>query len=303
LARSSLLKIIHTALTPRVLVDGGVVTRPGGRFQADATAWAILVLYGAGDEDMFALDVHRRRLMQEQSNDGRVSIDQEHPDSYWPTALAIIAWHNSLLSMNAKQRAVQFLLEAGGVHSPRRSNDPSGHDTSIRGWPWVSGTHSWIEPTALAVIALKNAGHGQHGRTREAVRMIANRQLPHGGWNYGNTVVFGRELHPMPESTGAALLGLAGEAERTTVARSLDYLHGEIDRLYTPISLGWGLLGLAAWNLWPSNGMALVERCLNSQSRYGPYDTSSLCLVLLGALAGQRKRGAGPLFPLAPSGG
>jgi len=116
--------------------------------------------------------------------------------------------------------------------------------------------------------------------------MMLDRQLPHGGWNYGNTTVYGRELHPMPESTGAALTGLAGQAEQGTVARSIDYLQGEVDRLRTPISLGWGLLGLAAWDLWPSNGAALVERCVVNQARYGEYDTSALCLLLLAAVEG-----------------
>ena len=51
----------------------------------------------------------------------------------------------------------------------------------------------------------------------------------------------------MPESTGSALTGLAGHVEMGVVARSLDYLRGEVNALRTPVSLGWGLLGLAAW--------------------------------------------------------
>lgn len=138
----------------------------------------------------------------------------------------------------------------------------------------------------MAVIALTATGHGQHERVLEAIRMTLDRQLPHGGWNVGATVVFGRELHPMPECTGAALAALVGQVDRGTVARSLDYLQGEVDRLGTPVSLGWALLGLAAWERWPSNGAALVERCLANQVRYGEYDTSALCLLLLGALDG-----------------
>jgi hypothetical protein len=137
-------------------------------------------------------------------------------------------------------------------------------------------------------MALRAAGYGQHDRVLEAIRMILDRQLPHGGWNYGNTLMFGKELHPMPDSTGAALTGLAGAVDQDTVSRSLDYLQGEVDRLRTPISLGWSLLGLAAWDLWPLNGAALVERCLANQTRYGEYDTSALCLLFLGALAGER---------------
>jgi hypothetical protein len=144
-------------------------------------------------------------------------------------------------------------------------------------------------------MALRATGHGQHDRVREAIQMILDRQLPHGGWNYGNTLMFGKELHPMPESTGAALTGLAGIVDQHTVSRSLEYLQGEIARLRTPISLGWSLLGLAAWNLWPSNGAALLERCLANQLRYGDYDTSALCLLFLGALAGEPDT-ATPLF-------
>lgn len=117
--------------------------------------------------------------------------------------------------------------------------------------------------------------------------MLLDRQLPHGGWNAGNTVIFGRELHPNPEGTGAALTGLAGIVSPERVVRSIDYLRGEADRLCTPVSLGWALLGLGAWGQRPPNSMALVERCLTNQSRYGVYDTSALCLLFIGGLLGE----------------
>jgi len=136
------------------------------------------------------------------------------------------------------------------------------------------------------MVALKATGHSRHDRVSEAVRMLLDRQLLHGAWNHGNSFVFGRELRPTPDSTGAALAALAHMVDRHHVARAIDYLQGEVDHLRTPISLGWSLIGLAAWNVWPSNGLALVERCLVNQSRLGVYDTSSLSLLFLGALAG-----------------
>jgi len=260
--------------------------QPNVQFRVDSTAWGILASQALGESaDRF--EPSRACLRGEQGDDGRVGVSREHPESYWATPLAILAWQSSPASQAAQSRAVKFLLKATGVHYPRKSGEPGAHDTLLKGWPWVADTHSWIEPTALAVIALKATGHGQHGRVREAIRMMLDRQLPHGGWNYGNTLTFGRELHPMPESTGAALTGLAGEVDRETVSRSLDYLQGEVDRLRTPISLGWALLGLAAWGGRPANGEALVERCLENQTRYGEYDTSALCLLFLGALAGE----------------
>jgi hypothetical protein len=136
-----------------------------------------------------------------------------------------------------------------------------------------------------------------HERVQEAVRMLLDRQLPHGGWNYGNTSVFGKELHPMPESTGAALAGLSGAVDRDAVLPSLQYLQGKVAQLQTPISLGWSLLGLASWDLWPPNGAALVERCLANQARYGKYDTAALSLLCLGALS-ERHEGTTALTPL-----
>jgi hypothetical protein len=285
---SSLLKrVTRESLAQRFTAEGGIADRIRGRFRTDATGWGILALHAAGG-DSENLERHRARLIQEQEKDGRLCVDREHTDSYWPTALAILAWQNSPSSHEAQSRAIRFLIETTGLHRPRQWFDAAGHDPLLKGWPWIDGTHSWIEPTALNVLALKVTGHAQHERVLEAIRMILDRQLPHGGWNYGSTYVFGREHLPMPESTGAALAGLAGMVGQEKVARSLAYLQGEADRLRTPISLGWTLLGLAAWDLWPSNGLALVERCLANQSRYGDYDTSALCLLFLGALAGEK---------------
>ena len=38
------------------------------------------------------------------------------------------------------------------------------------GWPWVDGTHSWVEPTALALLVMGREGLSGHSRAREGVR-------------------------------------------------------------------------------------------------------------------------------------
>ena len=112
-----------------------------------------------------------------------------------------------------------------------------------------------------------------------------DRQLPKGGWNYGNTKVYGQELHPAPESTGAALQALVGLVHEKEVKKSLEYLLTEVKQAYTPIALGWGLLGLDAWGWAPKGSEALVYQVLDQQARYGEYDTSSLALLLLPLVA------------------
>lgn len=276
----------EATLLRRALPGGGFSNRPDGQFQVDSTAWGISAL-AACDSSAELLDQSRHLLIREQLGDGRLCVNKTHSASYWPTALAILAWQDSQSCREAQQRAVRFLLDTTGFHFPRESDAPSAHDSQLKGWPWVDETHSWVEPTAMSVMALRATGYGHHDRVKEAVRMLLDRQLPHGGWNYGNTFVFGKELHPMPESTGAALAGLSGAVDRDAVMPSLQYLQNEVARLQTPISLGWSLLGLAAWKLSPPNAKTLVERCWANQKRYGEYETSALCLLLLGGLAAE----------------
>jgi hypothetical protein len=276
----SLKAVVREQLFQRILPDVGIVERSRGQYRVDATAWGILALRPS-EVEVDTLEWLRARLVRDQEKDGRICVDQSHPDSYWPTPLAILAWQESPTSDVAQSRAVQFLLEAAGEHHPKQADNPVGHDTALKGWSWIRGTHSWIEPTALSVIALRGTGHGEHERVREAIWLILYRQLPHGGWNYGNTSVFGQELHPAPESTGAALHALAGRVARQNIQRSLDYLSKEVTRLRTPISLGWSLLALNSWGLSPPNASSLIADCLKRQERYGPYDTTSLCLLAL----------------------
>jgi hypothetical protein len=179
------------------------------------------------------------------------------------------------------QLATQFLLDNSGLHAPREANSPSGHDTAIRGWSWIEHTHSWIEPTCMAILALKSTGHSGNDRVGEAVRMILDRQLSSGGWNYGNTTVFDRELLPMPEHTGHALCALAGSVQNTEIAKSIEYSQKSLSSLQTPFSLCWALFGLSAWSMGPEDVEARVVRSLLLQEKYGAYDTTLLAQLLI----------------------
>jgi hypothetical protein len=279
------LHVLDNDLLSRMTSDGGFGDRPGASTRGDTTAWAILVLQASGKHTA-VLARARAKLAEEQQTDGRVCVSKTHPESHWPTALALLAWHGSSEHLQAKDRAVRFLLETTGVHYRRDPDDPVAHDTLIRGWPWVDGTHSWVEPTAIAVWALRRVGHGTHSRVRDAIGLLMNRQLPHGGWNYGNTRVFGQTLDPTPEHTGVALHALAGCVAREQVAASLEYLQSQIAGVQTPIALGWGLLGLRRWDAASEDVdvWRLASHCLARQHRYGGYDTTSLCVLLLSVM-------------------
>ena len=267
-------------LWERALPEGGFAAKIGGNYRPDSTAWAVLALSAAGTKDDH-IEPSRARLADSQLKDGRVCVLPELPGTYWPTPLAILAWQGSQFQLEAQSRAIEFLINTTGLHWKRKADSPAAHDTSIEGWSWIANTHSWVEPTALSLIALERAGYGTHKRANEATHMLMERQLSHGGWNYGNTVVFDQELRPMPENTGMALNALAGRIAEEKVTRSLDYLEFQIKRLRTPLSLGWGLLGLGAWGKRPDHAKKRILESLKLQKIYGDYDTSLLALLIL----------------------
>ena len=156
-----------------------------------------------------------------------------------------------------------FALE--GRTLPR--NDPAaelfGHDSTAVGWPWVEGTHSWVEPTAMAILALCREGLSGHSRVEAGIHLFLDRSLNRGGWNFGNPAVFGRELAAAARPLWVGPAGArrpAGKirpnagAESTTCVQAL----GEIR---TGASLSWGVLGLAGLGCVPSRSRELA--CAN----------------------------------------
>jgi len=277
---SPALTYVETELLTRVCTDGGFSNRRGDSYRADATAWAIIALSSI-DADRKCIQSAIARLTADQWDDGRIGISRGHAEAFWPTSLAILALLGSPGYSENRARSTRFLLETTGRHWKKLAHDPMAHNPALKGWPWIAETHSWVEPTAISMIALRGAGYGGHPRIEEATRMLLDRQLPHGGWNCGNTIVFGKELRPAPESTGTALHALAGLIRREDVQVSLDYLSKEVMRLRTPIALGWSLLALNSWGVPVPDAPRLITNCLKRQERYGPYDTTSLCLLVL----------------------
>lgn len=267
-------------LQQRALPDGGFAEYPGGDFRPDAAAWAVLALATAGKANP-RLELARSRLQAAQMRDGSVPVSRQTPAAIWPTALAVLAWNGSVEHESARDRAIAHLLETDGKHWPKQPDSPVAHDTALRGWPWVTETHSWVEPTALAVLALRATGHGQHPRTREAVEMLLDRQIAGSGWNYGNTRVYGKTLHPMPDATGLTLQALAGQTPGSAVESGLNYLEPLTSGLRTPYSLAWSILGLSAWGRRPAAAEQLISDSLDRQRVFGSYPTSHLCLLLL----------------------
>jgi hypothetical protein len=199
-----------------------------------------------------------------QNQDGSLGVSSALRAPVWSTPYAIVLW--AALGQNRAEvkRATQWLL-CERVHTmPRESNPWTGHDTSIAGWPWVPETHPWLEPTALALLALRCAGSPDRVRAHEGLRLIRDRAIATGGWNFGSRSVLGCDLRPQPAPTGLALVALVGVDDRTAaVERAIAYLLRTLPETRSAQALGWGLLGLRAWNAWPGE----AEQWLAETSR------------------------------------
>lgn len=264
--------------------------RLGGPLAAEPAALAAMALYGHGR----VADAWRacERLATLAGNDGSVGVTADQATPSWTTSLALLAWNAAAGNADSAlpttwrsqaERAVDWLLTVSGDAQPR--NADLGHDTSLRGWPWVLGTHSWVEPTSLAVLALKSAGLSEHPRVREAVRLLIDRLLPDGGANYGNTTVLGQTLRPHVAPSGLALAALAGERDESRrIERTIGYLEQTLNRQTTSMSLAYGLIGLAAHDRTPPAAGAWLEAASHRSGREAaPFKHALIALAALKA--------------------
>src|SRR5579863_2758409 len=231
---------------------------PAGRPYVEATALAALALAGSspetgGDQSQAAIAAAADWLSGLQQRNGALGISPDLPHPHWTTPLGILVWQAANRVQAARQKAVEWLLTRRPDAQVAAANEHFGHDSRIPGWPWVEGTHSWLEPTAMAVLALRRTGHGDDERTRDGERLVRDRAIRTGGWNYGNSTVFGADLRPHPAPTGLALLALAGidDFESPLIDRSCAYLESVLPTTRAPQSLCFGTLALSAWGRRP----------------------------------------------------
>jgi hypothetical protein len=255
----------------------------GGAVAAEPTAIAALALAAHGRLE--GATKAAEALVRMQTAEGAVGVRSGETPG-WPTSLAMLAWHTVATAGGPHQderiaRAAGWLLAHRGRAIERSDN--FGHNSELVGWAYAEGTHSWAEPTALAVMALAAAGQHEHAATQEGIAVLLDRQLPEGGYNYGNTYVLGQLIRPHVQPTGIVLLALAQvSSDASAIHKSAAWLERHLDARTTPMSLAWALLGLRA------QGRQLAtadEWLMAARERVAAHDRSphKLALILLAA--------------------
>ena len=197
-------------------------------------------------------------LRSQQRSGAWSALPDSGPENCFHTALALLALRASTIGREIQlpaARAFAWLDSISGVEDHwlwkwkfRYFDRHVRFDPTKTGWPWVDGTVSWIAPTAMVILAHR-AWARESTRLATAVQMLLDRACPQGGWNAGNSEVFGVALDPHPDFTAMALLALQGQVEPSEpiITRSLDYLALRLKDSQSLYSLGWAALALGVW--------------------------------------------------------
>lgn len=189
--------------------DGGFGVRAGQPSEAEPTALAALAL---DDDDA------RAWLAGSQAGDGSFGVMVGPYRNDAATGLAALA----LAPGPERERALDHLEHTRAARV--EASDEVPMDVDAIGWAWATGTASWTEPTARALMAFR-LGRPASSAIADGIELLRDREAVGGGWNYGNRTVLQEDLPPYVQTTAIALIALRG-ADAELESRGLDALRG-----------------------------------------------------------------------------
>lgn len=233
--------------------DGGWGYFKGKQSMLEPTVYALLAF--AGREGRSAAFVRGGRLLASwQLADGSWPASSVVNEPHWATSLVIRLRCAAGVFDEGFINAVDWLVALTGYESRPLARlahwlRPSlvEFDSALTGWPWQPRTTAWIEPTAHAVMALRQVV--KHARDSEKLkamasridtgqRMLLERRCRDGGWNYGNRRVLGVDLPSYPETTALALMALDGHAAMDW-GREARHVEQLLQTTRSPLARAW----------------------------------------------------------------
>ncbi len=202
----------------------------------------------------------REFIEQAAKEDGSYRPRNGREAAIWPTSLVLFIKSALGLQGPDLDRTSNYLLATRGrVPDQPEAGELHDIDLNLVGWPWAEQNFSWVEPTAWACIALRGAGHAQHPRVQEGIRLLLDRAMDDGGINYGNRRILGKMTDPIPGPTALMLLALQGDTH-PRVAASVSYL---IEQINTDDieHLCWAKLALDVYRQLPGveNALQMID--------------------------------------------
>ena len=196
--------------------------------------------------------------------DGGYSPQPGVEESTWVTALVALLPEDAVSERQRRQAIDWLRTRTGGESGWRfrlRQRLEGIKDEAPEGWPWFPGAAAWVIPTSLGILAFERALRRGGATDKELARRVESGKrflLGHmcsdGGWNHGANRALGRDCDSYPETTGIALLALAGNSARATaqIERAKAAARKHLAACRTAEGIAWLRMGLAAHGETPA---------------------------------------------------
>lgn len=279
---------LHQELAIRQLPCGGWSYFKSQQLSIEATCLGALALIGldqqASEKALLCLSKH-----QLQNGAWPAFVPDREPS--WTTSLALVTFSVLADTVSERDRAVEWAIADRGKEGNWFWRYKFHLDRAVQfrpelyGWPWIEGACSWVIPTGLMMVSLKQYIYCKpradaSARIHLAAQMLLDRACRGGGWNAGNGVVYGVPLAAHVESTAIALLGLQGEQGHPVIRTGMDWLEKQSLAEQGIASLSWTALCLAAYGRECKSIQKDIAQRLSNASAL-PANTATLAIALL----------------------
>ena len=237
--------------------DGGWGAVRGKGSNTESTAFAVMALESTQRKELGRkVQLGLNWLLRHQNGDGSWRLNDVTPSGSWSTAAAMLclssfSWQRSRAVKAAQWALIQEGNSLGWLGSLilwfTGQKDINKINMDLKGWPWASGSFSWVEPTSYFLIGLKRLrpaldGTNVNDRIRQGELMIYDRVCEEGGWNYGNSKVYGEALWPYPDITALALIALQDHPDAQANRKSLETLEKALNNTGSGLALSWSII-------------------------------------------------------------
>jgi hypothetical protein len=281
-------------LEVRQLALGGWSYYRRSQMDVEATSLAVMAL---NSQSPHTAKSGIDQLLRLQPQDGGWPAFLGDSESSWTTALVLSTLNLTNDFASAREKALRWIILERGREGHwfwrwkfKTVDRNVRFDPDKYGWPWGSGSASWVIPTAFSIIALKqytvcNRLEASEKRINLGVEMLLDRVCVAGGWNSGNSIVYGMPLRPHVEATAIALLALQGERRSVVIDKSLEWLKLSAGSIEAVSSLAWCILSLFVYQE-PVDGLKNRLVTLVGDGR-NIHDNATLATAILALKCGE----------------
>jgi hypothetical protein len=185
-----------------------------------------------------------------QHQDGGWGINEDDPESGWQTAWALTALRYSTQNQDSISRSVEWMVTVGTLEITHEEFQgggiPKRDNIGAFIWPWLPGQAGWIEPTAMAVLALEGLTKSPLAdfRISAALNYFQQYRTVDGGWNVGNAGPLDTIVIPRAYPTALVLMALDRIAQSEIQTIDLSALRQDLQRDPSILIQSSGLLAL-----------------------------------------------------------